>query len=412
MLARPLLQSRSYTPPDLTDVRIIDRMASWWVSEKAVEALGRVNVTAVTSGGEGRVDSFAVDDHTDLTTRLLISAASDDHNAAAIVVPSDKNPIALYCQHNQDNLLRVRIGTVPGDITSLATPDSTIALSGPTTYAQDWQRPATDELHVFVRESLRYWVDVWSDDWFATNETPRRVFDFGSGQQGYIGTVPIAANPSRLRVALTGHPTSSTIHDIYYCEIDMASGDVMRRDGTVLGNVKDGTNLPLAVTSLDLVVDTDTAGGHNARLFDIGDGPDPEIAYGDWTSNTDTIYYRTVWDGAAWTSSAVVAAGVTFGYIASIHYNGGIVFPRNTPGNVVYLSREAAGTWYIEKRTNVGGTWLLTKLYAESSSSRLVRPFPIRGGTRSKLMWYDVSVYTTAANASLTWAADLVIDGG
>lgn len=400
----------SFVQLDLSDVRIDDFMASWWVIPKAVESGGRVNISGVQSSGQGRVYSVAVDDHDDVTTRLLITAESDDHNAAALVIETDKVPIVFYCRHNQDSLLRVRKGTVIGDITSLVTPDETITLSGVTTYAQSWRRPGTDEIHVFVRESSRYWVDVWSDDWFDTNETIRRVFDFGSGEQGYIGTVPIASDPTKLRVALTGHPTSSSIHDIYYCEIELDTGDILNLAGSVLGNVKDGTNLPLVVTALDKAVDTDTAGGHNARLFDIGDGPDPEIAYGDWTSDTNTIYYRTVWNGSSWVSTSIVAAGVTFGYIATIHYNGGVMFPRNTTGGIVYLSREDSGTWSIE-RWAFSGTWAVTQVL-ETGATRIVRPHPIQGGTRSLLIWHDVSTYTTAADASLTWAADLIVDGG
>ena len=398
----------SFAPP--TNATILDRMSSWWVSPKAVECNGRVNVSGVTSGGAVRVDSVAVDDHTDVTTRLLMTAESDDHNAAALVIPTDKPPIVFYARHNQDNYLRYRPGTTIGDITSLVSPDVTITLSGPVTYAQAWRRPGTDEIHAFARESLRYWVYVWSDDWFATNEAPRRAFDFGASQQGYIGTVPIAADPSRLRVALTGHPTSSTFHDIYYCEIDLETGDIINQADTTLGNLRDGTNLPLAVTSLDKIVDTDTAGGHNCRLFDVGDGPEPEVAYADWTSDTNTIYYRTVYSGGSWAASPIVAAGVTFGYYANIHYNGGVMFPHDTPGDTVYLSREAAGIWTVEKRVYNGSVWQLTRTLA-SGASKFVRPQPIVNPTRGVLTWHDVASYPVTATASLDWEADLVIAG-
>jgi hypothetical protein len=239
------------------------------------------------------------------------------------------------------------------------------------------------------------------------------VFDFGSGQQGYIGTVPTAADGDVLRVALTGHPTSSTIHDIYYCEIDMGTGDITSADGlTTHGNLKDGTGLPINVTAtLEKIVDTDTAGGHNARLFDVSDGTTPEVVWGDWTTDTDMVYYRTAYSGGTWTADSIVAAGVTFGYLPTIHYNGGVMFPQDTPGGLVYLSREDAGTWTIEQWDDSGG-WSRTKTLATATATKIVRPQPIRDPSGGVLTWYDVSVYPRTATASLDWEADTVVDGG
>lgn len=401
-----------FAPPAVADIRVTDLMSSWWCTPKAVEMGGRVYVSSVKSTGANRVISVDLSDPSDIDTFTLMTNESDDHNAAALLIPTDKPPLVFYARHNQDTLLRYRKGTVIGDITSLGA-QQTISLAGQTTYAQLWRRPGTDEVHVWTRERVsgapRYWRNAYSTDYASTWSTPRRVFDFGGSQQGYIGTVPIAADPDRLRVALTGHPTSSTFHDIYYCEVDMDSGDVTLRDGTVMGNIKSGTSLPISVSTLDKVVDTDTAGGHNARLFDIGDGPAPEVFYGDWTSDANMIYYRSTWDGAAWAITSVVAAGVTFGYFANIHYNGGIMVPRDSPGDVCYLSRESAGTWSIEK-WEFSGSWSLAQVL-QSGTEKVVRPQPIQDYTAGPITWHDVASYPRTTTASLDWAADLIIDG-
>lgn len=411
-LAQRLITSAGaggFTPPG--QVRITDAMSSWWCLPKAVESNGQVYLTAVTSGGSCKVWSFPTADPSDLSVFTLMTNESDDHNAAALLVPDDKVPLVFYCRHNKDTLMRWRKGTVIGDITSLGA-EQQFAFPGVLTYSQIWRRPGTDEIHLWTRESIRYWRNKYSTNWGTSWSTSRRVFDFGASQQGYIGTVPIAADPDRIRVALTGHPTSSTFHDVYYCEIDMDSGDITNLAGSVLGNLKDGTGLPLSPTSLDLVVDTDTAGGHNARLFDVGDGPDPEVLWGDWTTDSDMVYYHRRWNGSSWDQTAVVAAGETFGYHEEIHYNGGIIFPRNTGGGIVYVSREAAGTWYLEQRALVGGSWIVTWPILSDADSAAVRPFPIEGGTDHRVIaWHDVTDYPRTDTASLDWAADMLTRG-
>ena len=408
MLSRRLLMGGgsggAFTLPE--PFTVTDRMSSWWTIPRAVEYNGRVYTTGVTEAGGIVVDSVARADHGDTATVTLATHEQDDHNAAALLVPSDQPPLFFYSRHGLDTSLRYRKGSSVGSLASLGAVQ-TITFTGAVTYAQVWRRPATDEVHVFVRELAthqRYWSNVYTTNYATSWSTPRRVFDFGAGEQGYIGTVATAADANIIRVALTGHPTSSTIHDIYYAEITLSTGDIKNQAGTTLGNLKDGTNLPLTVTSLDKAVDIDTA-TYNARLMDIGDGPEPEIAYGQWTSDTNMTYHRSVYSGS-WSSSQIVAAGVVFGYTASVHYNGGMAFPRDTPGGRVYLSREASGTWYIERRDLIDGSWLTLPI--ASGSSKLVRPHPIADATAGDVVWHDVTPYPDFE----TWTgADLIGKG-
>jgi hypothetical protein len=386
-----------------------DLMSSWWTSPKAVEVnydgIRYLLTSGVTAAGVTQHQVTRLAD-LDVTEFTLGSHEQDDHNAAAIIAPEDKPRLLIWSRHNQDAVLRWRSGTTNDPTSSLNSAQTLTVTGDATTYAQAQHRIGTDEVYIWSRiqdgGDNRYWDIFYSDDYLATSPTQQRVFDFGASQQGYIGTVQTANDPDVVRVALTGHPTLSTIHDIYYCEVNLDTGAITKQDGTSLGNFKTGSSLPIVVTTeLDMAVDIDT-GTYNARLFDVGDGDVPELLYAQWTGDSDATYFLAWYDGSAWNTSEIVAAGESFGFTASVHYNGGAAFPHQTPGRQVILSREADAVWYLERWVR-GDTWVSTEL-ATSDSSALVRPFPVVDGTLIRQLWHDVTSYTDYED----WAASLV----
>jgi hypothetical protein len=384
-----------------------DLMSSWWSGPKAVEVeyenIRYLLTSGVTSGGviQHQVTRLADLDVTEFT---LATHEDDDHNAAAIIAPTGKPRLLIYARHNEDATLRWRKATGNAPTASLNAEQTLTVTGDAITYASAYYRD-TDEVYIWTRATVtapRYWTMVWSTDYLATAPSQQRVFDFGSGEQGYIATARVTDDPDVLRVALIGHPTASTIHDIYYCEVNLDTGAITNQAGSTLGNFKTGASLPLTVTALDKAVDIDT-GTYNARLFDIGGGDVPEILYAQWTGDTDAEYHLSWYDDSAWTTDAIVPAGDSFGYTAAIHYNGGAVFLDDTPGREVVLSREDAGTWYIEKWTRGSSAWVSQRLSTDSTDA-IVRPFPVFGGTLIKQLWHKVSDYTHY----LTWTASLV----
>jgi hypothetical protein len=360
-----------------------DLMASWWTAPQGYVSGDLILKSGVEASGAVSVASF--DTVTGLTDRYTFATnEQDDHNAAALVVATGKPTVAIRARHGEDNVIRVYRSATNGGIDFGA--NNNLDFGNLTTYVQAWQRPSTDEIHAFTRVVSsgfsRLWRSVYSTDWGVTWSSPRTVFDFGASQQGYIITVPTQADGDVLRVALTGHPTLSTVHDIYVCLIDMGTGDITETDGTVLGNLKDGTNLPLTPTSLEKAVDNPD----NGRLFAVGSGPDFQIAYARWSGAGTSPTYRVETLDGTWSADDLGDTGDAFGQAGTANYFGGLEFPYDTDGTTVYRSREDAGTWYIE--SVVIATNTATELM--HSSTILARPHPIIGG---ELTWLYVRTY-------------------
>lgn len=380
-----------------------DQMSSWWTTPKAVELeyadVRYLLTSGVAASGAIQQQTIRLADR-NTTTFALGTHEQDDHNAGAIVAPLGMARIVFYARHGEDALLRWRIGA-SADPTSALGSEQTLTVTGDAvTYAQAHHRPGTDEVYVFTRVTVtasRYWTMVWSGDYLATAPSQQRVFDFGASQQGYLVSTQTTDDPDILRLALTGNPnsSSSTIHDIYVCLVNLDSGDITELDGTVLGNFKTGASLPLTVTSaLEKAVDVDTAGGDSARLYDVGDGDVFEIAYatGTESTTTDWVNRHTSYNGAAWTDTEIGATGEVMGYTTASHYHGGMMFPDNTPGHEVVLSREDGGEWLVE-RWYRGDTWGKAQTLASATDVMLVRPFPVVGGQLVHQLWHAVDTY-------------------
>lgn len=365
---------------------VSDFMSSWWTAPQGVVLGDAILRGGVTASGASQVAHF--DTATGLLERVTLGTnEQDDHNAPALVTATGKPVIAMRARHGLDNVVSVyRSATNEGIDFGSA---STINFGAAVTYVQAWQRPGTDEIHLFTRVvssgASRLWSHAYSTDWGVTWSSPRTVLDFGASQQGYMISVPTQADGDVLRVALTGHPTLSTIHDIYACLIDMGTGDITEMDGTVLGNVKTGTGLSLSVTSaFEKVVDNPD----NGRLFAVGSGPDFQIGYSRWTGTGTSPTYRVETLDGTWSAVALGPTGAAFGAAGVANYFGGLEFPYDTDGTTAYRSRESSGTWYIEEVTLATGS---ASVLMESPVEMLVRPNPIIGG---ELTWLHVRDYT------------------
>lgn len=372
---------------------ISNRMSSWWAQPKAVKLGTTLYVSGVTAAGASVVDTIDLVARTNSTSTLM-TEEQDDHNAAALLVEADQVPLVFYARHNEDTLWRYRKGSTIGTIGGT---QSTINFGSGNgvTYAQAFRRPGTDDVFAFARVDSEQWHVIHSDDWFATAPDTDTLFDFGTDQRGYMLAKPLASDPSILRIVAYGHPTLSTVHDIYYCTIDLDTGAVQNQAGSTLANLLTGTGLPLEMGDLDKVVDIDT-GTYNARLYDVTDTATLRIAYQQWTGDSDARYWVATYNGS-WSSTDLADAGEVFGQPATTHYNGGMTFD----GDDIILSREDSGTWTIE-RWSLSGSWAGTVL-ASDSSDALVRPFTCNG----IVLWHKVRDYDVSNNFDAD--ADLVV---
>jgi hypothetical protein len=164
-----------------------------------------------------------------------------------------------------------------------------------------------------------------------------------------------------------------------YGVINFNTGDVSNATG-VIANL-DGTGLPLTETSLDDIVPC--TGTEVARLFDVGEAHGkPVVLYAKWDDAEEieaTYYYAFKDDEGEWQHMATgIACGEPF--YAPSRYYGGMSIDKNG-NNRLALSREEAGTWYIDSYDINSNLTLGSKtVIATNNTYPLVRPCFVEGG--------------------------------
>lgn len=350
---------------------------SWWSTPFSQSLTGVLYAAGVTSSKQQVVFD------TDGNLFVLRNAGTfDDHLTPALLVPSDEPPFVAYTSHSDDANVRYRVGTVVGDITSFGA-QRTISTSAVTTYCQLWR--VGDDVWLLTRLALDTWGFFKSGDYGAAFGAEQALF---TGGRLYVTSVQ---SGSTVRCAFSRHPHEND-DTVRYCVIDLTSGGIATTDGTVLGNL-DGTGLP--VDWDDLEVAYSGPSGSGVRLFAVSDATNPEIGLATWTNNLDTVYRYVTHDGGAWSEEVVVAAGATFGYTASIHYNGGVGFYPSAAGGELLVSREDAGTWFVERWVR-NGSWAADETI-RTDTEALIRPWGTDGGQ-------STFVYVTSYPTYLAWS--------
>jgi hypothetical protein len=242
--------------------------------------------------------------------------------------------------------------------------------------------PRADQLHLFTRVDETKWSYRRSLDWGTTWDDPRGFLSFSTDQQIYMPTV-LMADGRTLRVAVSGHPKeyeARPLHDIWVCLVDLETGAVSRpSDGAVLGNLQDGSDLPLDHHDLEMIYKCPL--DRTVNLFDVSDGPGFEVGFvskiKDDHATTDARYHVTSARDGSWLTEELVPAGTKFGYIDAGLYVGGLAFRNRSAGGDVYLTREDDGLWYLERwRRQANATWTSQALL-EPCPTRLVRPWAV-----------------------------------
>lgn len=312
-------------------------------------------------------------------------ALVDDHCAPSILMDAGKPPIGIWNYHGSQDYLTIRKGTTPLDLATLGAPSNiSFAPEVNVSYQQVYRVPGTDTLFVVSRfgNTNNYWGFVKSTDYGTTWSAPQRLFS--AAQQMYVTTTQVG---NTLRIAAYGHPSISTIHDIFYYEADLITGVVTDTSGTTVANLS-GTSLPLnLLTETPAIVNPD-----NSRLFEIGAGTVPEILFCRFSTDTDGRYKYARLVSGAFVIKDVAAVGFRFGGTLDNHYYGGMAWAEDS--SLVLARRDASLKWWVEKYTTVDGgdNWTIEESFGPSGIP-LARP-SIPKGDPSTVVWNFVRSYT------------------
>jgi hypothetical protein len=393
-----------------------DSSNSWWTLPRTAVIDGKHVAGGSSQTGEILLNIYEKTPTTSERRVIAQSNYQDDHQTPSILTGLGKPPIVFWNYHGHDNFVRYRKSTINDAISDELGPEKSIGFTANAAYQQVFATP-TGEIVLFSRIGNTAWQVTWSKDWGETWSTPRQWIDFGSGNQGYMIST-LLADGNTLRVAAYGHPTIGTFHNIVYMTLDLTTGDVKNRNGTIIGNFRTGAVIS-ASTPWEVV--RTQPGGTGTRLFDVSNAANPEILLASWTNDTDSVYKYLYWTGSAWSEKTIVAAGKVFGAPPSTHYLGGAHFqPGNSTPATVYVAREASGLWYIERyvSTDGGDNWTVTSL-AQSSElpdaglnmSRLARPFPFPAGSEHTLVYGRIWYYGAHGDGYMDFQEDQVVLG-
>jgi hypothetical protein len=318
----------------------------------------------------------------------------DDHSAPAIFVEPDERLTVFWSAHN-GSAMYYRSTLRPEDISAwgpLQRVPSDLTGSLGFTYPNPVQLPAEgDTLYLFWRGA------AWSTD-YATRGLDGRwstAHELVSvpGERPYI---KVDSN-GRDEIALAftdGHPRN-VLTSVYYAAY--RGGSLWRAGRRWIARMGSG---PIAPRQADLVYDARRT-NVPAWVWDVSLDPRgrPVIVYATFPLNKRHQYWYAVWTGARWVSHFLTVGGWTIspGSI-EYEYSGGITLDHSDP-SIVYLSRQVADGFEIERWTTPdGGVHWRHTVVVPAGGTDNVRPAVPRGWDRGpmSLLWLrgDYSYYS------------------
>lgn len=325
---------------------------------------------------------------------FLIRAAlqQDDHANPSLYIDELGNITIFYSAHC-GNVMYYRTTQVPEDLSSFGDekqlPANTNGHFG-YTYPTPIYLSKEKQLYLFWRggnfkPNFSVTSDLEHDKWSAV-----RTLIMDSGQRPYIRYASNGKDTIHF-TCTDGHPNAEPHNSIYYARY--RDGAIYQADGTL---IRQTAELPLKLSEIEIVFDGKAA-GHNAWIWDIAEDEQghPVIVYAVFKSLTDHRYYYSRWNGKQWVTNEITAAGRWFpqtpdGVVETEpYYSGGIILDHADP-STVYVSREIAGTFEIERwhTFDLGVTWSSASTTATSACHQ-IRPFIARGRHcgQAMLLW-------------------------
>lgn len=369
------------TPIDIR--RHSDLVNSWWMGPRSAynEFRERLYFTGVDSGGVQRVGYFDLRNGGSQTF-VVWGGTPDDHNTPALLVPDDKPPIVAYRRHSLDDKLRIRVGTSAHALDTLGAEIEVGGFISKISYPKIVRKPGTDTIGVIVLQDNDPWNEWWlvrSDDYGETWGDPVPLC-----RKQYLAMREVAG-AAHFMTSTWPQQASMESAEICYFKVDLSTGVITNRAGSAVPDYNFWTTIeedlsgPVMVPGATMttafsrspgVTDAEESGlglpaRDKIRSFDVHQ--DGSVLFGtlakDYPQNGVNYKIRR-WTGSSYVLESLVNSGVPFGYDVS-HYVGGMAF--GTTSDEVFLVREQAGTWLLERWTRSEGSWALAETLIQQS---------------------------------------------
>ena len=286
---------------------------SWWSEPVAQVIDGALYRTTISSDGDQMLWSGS-------GSTVVGAGLADDHAAPIALFHTGRQPLVIRAEHDTASWIMVN--------------QRRLDFPGVVSYIEAFT-PAADRVVILTRVARCRWYAVASDNWGVSWSTPQLVLDDCAEGQNYLLVTPDGD------AAAYVHPNVATHGRIEVGRFNFAS---------------------LSLSGMETFYDTPD----HVRLLDLGrDAGKPMLLLAAW-GNTGDPDYRL-----ARAHSVVPLIGAGKPFWAPSTYVGGAVFS----GDTVVLSREQAGTWWVERYDLTGHR--LDVLACDDEP--LVRPYAVRG---------------------------------
>lgn len=341
----------------------------------------------------------------------------DDHANPSFMKTPDGRVHIFYAHHQASDVLHRWTGpdgnfSVMAPPTGLGLQSKSFHVAGCTySYANPVYVPAGNRFLVFIRQNLpnnqQRWIVINNEDGGATNTWSGYVLWAASTVSGpYLKAMCNGIDAVDL-VFTTSHP-ADIVCDVYYARFRIVGG-AARYENAAGVQI---TTVPFGPAQATLVQSGAPVGNAWIWQVDRDASGAPVVVMSTYPSNgTAEHRYRFArWNGTAFVTSEICSAGgpLVVSDIPSRYYSGGICFDGNDR-SVVYLSRQNASGWHLERWTTAdnGGFWSFDCAIDSPvvDGGKYIRPFSPHGYAGSApFVWCFKGPYTTYLN----YAAELI----
>lgn len=375
-----------------------DAVGEWWIRPLATyqdQPYPRTVFGAV--GHDGAILACEINHDTGCAVRSRIAqAGADDHNVPALWIANGRRPIILWTNHNQDRLLRFKVGDRAGDLRILVeSAAQAIDVGGRASYAQvhriaHLSDEAQDTLWVFVRRNNTEWLmQALSIEQSGGAVTVGRCVPIlrTAGRQAYVSTADAYARDGNQTIRIAwGYNPAQSVHAIRYFELECVTGAVTSPFDPDLnarvselgedGCIEDDAIVPMI---------REPGAGRSRRLFYVRPGPDsPAVAHAEWkVSYPDAAMYcvTEIDAGGSLVTHALGPAGPRVGYTPEANYIAGLAFEDPSHQRAVIRAWSDGRSDLVDRVRLTAHGSVETVLAAQPSvEGRLIRPYPPGNG--------------------------------
>lgn len=246
---------------------------------------------------------------------------------------------------------------------------------------------------------------MWSEDNGKTF-SDAQVFitnkPFHGGNRPYVRYY--SDGQSKIHIVFTdGHPRNEKTNSVYYAYYE--KGSFWKVDGSKICALD---QLPFEPKEASMVYKATEKEGR-AWVYDVSADKtgNPVILYGRYPKETEHLYHYAQYVKGEWIDNEICNSGKWFpqtleGKVEKEpHYSGGMTI-HPLKANTIYLSREAKGTFEIEKRvtSDHGKSWDVTAITQNSKfdNVRPIIPKNMKKGDKTAVLWMVNEKYVHYTN--------------